>query len=85
MLWPLWQAFRRRRDRLAWWFIPGWLGVVGLSVTQSFATSGYGPFGLSLLVVLLALRPVHRPDLGLATAPAADSTSIGTSTAPPPR
>lgn len=83
MLWPLWQAFRRRRDRLAWWFIPGWLGVVGLSVTQSFATSGYGPFGLSLLLVLLALRPVHRPDPELAAAAA--STSTGTATVLPAR
>jgi len=60
MAWPLWAFIRRRRDRMAWWFIPGWLGVLGLSLTQSFATTGYGPFGLALLLVLLDLRPRRR-------------------------
>jgi hypothetical protein len=59
MAWPLLAFLRRRRDRLAWWFLPGWLGVLGLSLTQSFATSGYGPFGLALLLVLLDLRPAR--------------------------
>jgi O-antigen ligase len=58
MLWPLWRAYHRRRDRLAWWFIPGWVGIIGLTVTQSFSTSGYGPFGVALLLVVLALRPI---------------------------
>ena len=57
LAWPLFAGLRRTRDRLAWWFLPGWLGILGLSLTQSFATTGYGPFGLSLLLVLLALRP----------------------------
>lgn len=56
MAWPLYAAFRRRRDRMAWWFLPAWLGVLGLSLTQSFATTGYGPFGLALLLVFLDLR-----------------------------
>jgi len=87
MLWPLWHAFRRRSDRVAWWFVPGWLGVIALSVTQSFATSGYGPFGLSLLVVLLALRPTLRPEAGRESAgpAAADATSTGTATVQPKR
>jgi O-antigen ligase len=56
MLWPLLVALRRGRDRLAWWYLPGWIGVLGLSLTQSFATTGYGPFGLALLLVLIELR-----------------------------
>jgi hypothetical protein len=69
MAWPLWMAFRRRRDRLAWWFVPGWLGVIALSVTQSFATSGYGPFGVSLLLVVLALRPTSAASAASAAPP----------------
>jgi hypothetical protein len=62
MAWPLWAIARRRRDRMAWWFLPAWLGVLGLSLTQSFATTGYGPFGLALLLVLIDLRPtIRRP------------------------
>jgi hypothetical protein len=69
MAWPLWMAFRRRRDRLAWWFVPGWLGVIALSITQSFATSGYGPFGVSLLLVVLALRPTSAASAASAAPP----------------
>lgn len=61
MAWPLYAALRHRRDRVAWWFLPGWLGILGLSLTQSFATTGYGPFGLALLLVLIDLR---RPRVG---------------------
>ena len=61
MAWPILAALRRRRDRLAWWFLPAWLGILGLSLTQSFATTGYGPFGLALLLVLIDLRPRRRP------------------------
>jgi hypothetical protein len=40
-----------RRNRSYRWFVPAWLGVIVLTVTQSFATTGYSPFVLSLLVV----------------------------------
>ena len=60
MAWPLWAIARRRRDRMAWWFLPAWLGVLGLSLTQSFATTGYGPFGLALLHPLqLAAKAIN--------------------------
>jgi O-antigen ligase len=55
LLLPLWLAVRRRTNRHIGWFVPAWLAVLGLTITQAFATSGYGPFGLGLLVVLLAL------------------------------
>ena len=52
MLIPLqvWGA-RLRRRRWAW-FLPAWLGLMILTVTQSYATSGYGPFALALLLAL---------------------------------
>lgn len=53
LLWPLSAWRRRRRDRLTRWMLPAWLGVLGLTMTQSFATNGYSPFVLSLLVVIL--------------------------------
>lgn len=63
MLWPLTALVRRRRDRLSWWLLPGWIGVLGLSVTQSFASTGYGPFGLALLLVVIDLRTARAvPD-----------------------
>jgi O-Antigen ligase len=47
-------AWRRRgHDRMTHWLLPGWLGIGGLTMTQSFATNGYSPFVLSLLIVLL--------------------------------
>jgi O-Antigen ligase len=55
--WPLLANVRRLRGRIARWYLPAWLGVVGLTMTQSFATTGYGPFGFALLAVLLALPP----------------------------
>lgn len=61
MCWPLTAIVRRRRDRLAWWLLPGWIGVLGLTLTQSFATTGYGPFGLALLLVCMDLRPARAP------------------------
>jgi O-antigen ligase len=61
MLWPLLAAFRRSSRRLHYWLVPGWLGVGVLSLTQAFASSGYGPFGLSLLIVLLSM---HRMRCG---------------------
>jgi O-antigen ligase len=53
LLWPLTAWFRRRRDRVTRWLLPAWLGVLGLTMTQSFATNGYSPFVLALVVVIL--------------------------------
>ena len=52
LLWPL-LALRRRKNRVALWLLPAWLGVLGLTMTQSFATNGYSPFVLALVVVIL--------------------------------
>ena len=57
LVWPALKALGRRRDRFAPWLIVGWLGVIGITLTQSFATTGYGPFGMALLLVVLAYGP----------------------------
>lgn len=54
---PLVEIRRRPRDRLARMFAVPWLGVLALTVTQSFATGGYSPYVLALLIAFLALRP----------------------------
>jgi hypothetical protein len=59
LLWSLRLAWTRRRLRT--WFIPAWLVILGLALTQSFAVSGYAPFVLSILVVLPALAPTLAP------------------------
>jgi hypothetical protein len=56
LLLPLWMAMRRESRGLASWFAPAWVGILVLSMTQAFASSGYGPFGLALLAVVPALR-----------------------------
>ena len=71
--WPLIEALRRRRDPLLRWFLPGWLGLLALSMTQSFASSGYAPFGVGLLAVLLLLRP-RAPAMAPAKASVPSST-----------
>lgn len=50
-LWGL--CFVRGRVTRIWW-LPSWLGILALTVTQSFATTGYSPFLLGLLVVVFA-------------------------------
>jgi O-antigen ligase len=55
LLRPLAAWRRRQRDRLTRWLLPGWLGILGLTMTQSFATNGYSPFVLSLLIVVLGV------------------------------
>lgn len=55
--WPAIRTLSRRRDRFASWLIIGWLGVLGVAFTQSFATTGYGPFGVAMLLVVLAVGP----------------------------
>ena len=61
MLLPLWIPLNAlwgnsrvlRRDRaMVTWFVAGWLGILALTMTQSFATTGYGPLGLGLLIVV---------------------------------
>lgn len=61
VVWPLLLAWRR--PRLRTWFIPAWLALLGLTLIQSFAVSGYAPFALSLLIALPALdgRRAARP------------------------
>jgi O-antigen ligase len=62
-----WLAFRRG-GAMRRWFVPAWLGLIVLTMTQAFAGSLYGPFVFALLLVLPALtrgssvpRPA-RPD-----------------------
>jgi hypothetical protein len=64
---PLIEVLRRRHDRTLRWFAVAWLGVLGLMMTQSFATTGYGPFGLALLLALPALRPLRGAPPPIAT------------------
>ena len=52
LLWPLMVVWRGGLRRLVPWFIPAWLGMLTITMTQSFATTGYGPYGLSLLLTL---------------------------------
>ena len=51
---PVVLAFRRG-GRLAHWFIPAWVGLFVLSMTQAYAVSLYGPFAIALVLVLPAL------------------------------
>ncbi len=55
LLWPL-RLFIARRRRHYWtWLLPAWLVILGLTLIESFAVSGYAPFTLSILLVLPAL------------------------------
>lgn len=53
LAWPALRGLRYLRGRIAriWW-LPAWIGVLVLTMTQSFATTGYGPFLLGMLVVI---------------------------------
>jgi len=55
------------------WFLPLWLAIIALMVTQSFAVASFGPFGLAMLAALAAhessLEPLASPFRG----PVADS------------
>ena len=42
------------------WLVPAWLGILAMTVTQSFATTGYGPFVIGLLIVLPLLGYTNR-------------------------
>lgn len=45
--WPLAASLPLRLRR---WFVPAWLAVLALTITQSFAVSGYAPFVLGCLI-----------------------------------
>jgi O-Antigen ligase len=45
----------RRGGRIARWFVPAWIGLVILSMTQAFAGSLYGPFAFALLIAFPCL------------------------------
>jgi hypothetical protein len=52
LLLPLLAMFRRRIRPLSGWFVAGWLGILALTMTQSFSVGGYAPFGVALLAAL---------------------------------
>jgi hypothetical protein len=52
LLLPLVAALRRWRRVPGGWYLAGWLGILVLTITQSFAVGGYGPFGVALLAAL---------------------------------
>ena len=45
----------RRGGRTARWFVPAWIGLLILSMTQAFAGSLYGPYVVALLVAFPCL------------------------------
>jgi O-Antigen ligase len=53
--WTFVVAFRRG-GRLGRWFLPAWLGLCILSMTQAFAGSLYGPYPFALLIALPCLQ-----------------------------
>jgi hypothetical protein len=61
MLWPLRQLMQPHRRRMRAWFFPAWLAILGLTLLQSFAVTGYAPFMLAALLVLPGLGSVARP------------------------
>ncbi len=64
LTWPALRGLRYLRGRnLRIWWLPAWLGILVLTMTQSFATTGYGPFLLGMLVIVFG----SRPSLGRAT------------------
>ena len=56
LLWPLRRFLAVPRRRMWAWYMPAWLGILGLSLIESFAVSGYAPFTLSALIALPLLR-----------------------------
>ncbi len=60
VLWPLRLVTGPNGRRMRAWFVPAWLGILGLTMIQSFAVSGYAPFALSLLLVLPVLGLPRR-------------------------
>jgi hypothetical protein len=60
LLWPLRQFLGRMRERTWTWLLPAWIGLLGLTLIESFAVSGYAPYAFSLMVVLPSLS-ARRP------------------------
>jgi O-antigen ligase len=60
MLWPLRQSLARRHRRLRTWFVPAWLALLGLTLLQSFAVTGYAPFVIGLLLALPGAHATRR-------------------------
>ena len=60
LLLPLLTLVRHRARQLGGWFLPAWIGILGLTLTQSFATTGYGPFAVGLLLVVPSLAYASR-------------------------
>jgi hypothetical protein len=52
VLMPMLVLAVRRRPAEWLWYVPVWLGLMALTVTQSYASSGYGPFPLALLLAV---------------------------------
>lgn len=66
-----WLALRRG-GAMGRWFVPAWIGLLVLTMTQAFAASLYGPFVFALLAVLPALtRGSSVPRLPRSAAPGA--------------
>jgi O-Antigen ligase len=45
-------ALRRAAKAIRWWYVPAFVGVLGLTLTQGFAVSSYGPFLLAALAAV---------------------------------
>ncbi len=67
VLLPLFRAPRLTGMRV--WYVPAWLALMAVMIPQSFAVSGYGPFGVGLLLVL----PFLVPDVSPVASPAASA------------
>ena len=52
LLVPLWASMRPALRRLRPWYLPTWLGIGVLTMTQGFAVSSYGPLALALLAAV---------------------------------
>jgi hypothetical protein len=58
LAWPAVRGLRYLRGRnVRVWWLPAWVGILVLTMTQSFATTGYGPFLLGMLVIVFGSRP----------------------------
>ena len=54
----------RRGGPVARWYVPAWIGLIILSMTQAYAVSLYGPFAFALMLVYPCLQrgsSVERP------------------------
>jgi hypothetical protein len=46
----------RRGGPVARWYVPAWIGLLILSMTQAYAVSSYGPFAFALMLVYPCLQ-----------------------------